>query len=290
MRSTSPGTLDRTELSELWREPEPNRDLFCGVGGCGMAPDPGTVFSVVSEKTRGYSYGFTLRDAGRREWSAKSLPEAKTEVVASRIFWGVGYHQPPIYYLDKWLVDDESIPNPQAGARFRQKAPEFYGLEEGESWSYYQNPFVATRQMNGLIVLNVMLGNSDLKDEQNVIYTLTEPREGATRWYVARDLGQTFGRAEIMNAPRGDIEAFESTGFIIGVQDGKVLFDWGGRHKRLAEDIAPADVRWICRRLDQLTDAQWHDAFHAGGFTRSLADRFIRHIKTKISAGLRLEG
>ena len=42
-----------------------------------------------------------------------------------------------------------------------------------------ENPFVGTRQLNGLLVLQAMLGNSDLKDEQNVIYTLTEPFEGA---------------------------------------------------------------------------------------------------------------
>jgi len=279
-------------LAQLWFKPEPNRDLFCGVGGCKLAPDPNMIFSVVTEKTRGYSYGFTVRDSELHEWSAKSLPEAKTEVVASRVFWGVGYHQPPIFYLNEWrLDDDEKFPNPQAGARFRQKSPDLYGLDAGGTWSYYRNnPFLGTPQLNGMIVLHIMLGSSDLKDEQNAIYHLAEPFEGATRWYVARDLGQSFGSAQILNAPRGDIEAFEKTGFIKGVKNGKVQFEWGGRHLRLAENITPADVRWICRQLNALTDAQWHDAFRAGGFTQSLADRFIRHMKTKIAAGLRLEG
>ena len=48
----------------------------------------------------------------------------------------------------------------------------------------------------------VMLGNSDIKDEQNVTYKLKEPFEGASRWYVARDLGQSFGRTGVLDAPR----------------------------------------------------------------------------------------
>jgi hypothetical protein len=42
-------------------------------------------------------------------------------------------------------------------------------------------------------------GNSDLKDEQNDIYALAEPVEGARRWYVARDLGQSFGHTGVID-------------------------------------------------------------------------------------------
>ena len=40
-------------------------------------------------------------------------PEAPTEVVASRLLWGVGYHQPPIYYVGKWNAEGAPDPNPQ---------------------------------------------------------------------------------------------------------------------------------------------------------------------------------
>ena len=75
-----------------------------------------------------------------------------------------------------------------------------------------------------------MLGNSDLKDEQNALYKLKEPFEGATPWYVARDLGQSFGRTGVLDAPRGDLEVFEETPFIKGVVGGYVRFDYRGRH------------------------------------------------------------
>jgi hypothetical protein len=224
-----------------------------------------------------------------REWSAKFPPEAGTEVVASRILWGIGYHQPPVYLLRQWTAAKATSPNPQLPARFREKDPDLHGLEAGDPWSYYENPFVGTRQMNGLLVLHAMLGNSDLKDAQNVLYTLKQDFEGARRWYVARDLGHTFGRTGLIDAPRGDIEVFEQTPFIRGVEDGRVRLEYSGRHKALFEEIRPADVRWICERLNALSDDQWRDAFEAGGIDPGAARRFIRRMKQKITEGLALK-
>ena len=103
---------------------------------------------------------------------------------------------------------------------------------------------------------------------------------------MARDLGQTFGRTGIINAPRSDIGAFETTPFILRVEHGKVRFDYRGRHQELFRNITPADVRWLCERLGRLTDTQWRDAFRAGGYERELADRFIRRLKHKVAEGL----
>jgi hypothetical protein len=285
IKSTLTGPLDPAQMAELWVAPERNRDLFWGVGGKRLAPDPAAQYRVIEIKRGGYSRGYTVMGPGDREWSAKFPPEASTEVIASRLFWGVGYHQPPIYYLDEWQATAAPSPNPQLPARFREKDPEMNGLDTDASWSYYENPFVGTRQMNGMLVLHVMLGNSDLKDDQNALYTLEKPLEGAARWYVARDLGQTFGRTGVLDPPRGDIEVFEQTPFIRGVANGKVRFEYQGRHKALLDDISPADVRWICDRLAALSDRQMEDAFRAGGYPKALADRFIRRLEQKIAEG-----
>jgi hypothetical protein len=131
-----------------------------------------------------------------------------------------------------------------------------------------------------------MLGNSDLKDEQNVIYTLQTPLEHAQHWYVARDLGQSFGRTGVLDAPRGDPQTFEQTPFIKGMSGGYVRFDWRGRHGVLLERITPEDVHWICGKLQRLSDRQWQDAFRAGGYAPQVAERFIRRFKQKIEEGL----
>ena len=289
IKSTLPGPPNAEQLAQLHVQPERDRDLFHGVGGKKLAPDPKAAYSVIEIKRAGFSRGYTVIGPGDREWSAKFPPEANTEITASRLLWGIGYHQPPIYLLNEWTAEKATSPNPQLPARFREKKPDLHGLDAGDPWSYYQNPFVGTRQLNGLLALQAMLGNSDLKEAQNVVYKLDKEFEGATRWYVARDLGQTFGRTGVLEAPRGDIEVFEATPYIRGVENGKVRFDYRGRHKALFENITPADVRWACERLNGLTDQQWKDAFRAGGFDESEAARFIRRMKQKISEGLALK-
>ena len=290
IKPVQPEAPSAGRMAELWTEPSRNRDLFGGIGGSALAPDPADRYKVIEIKERGFSEGYTVTDRKGREWSAKFPPEAQPEVVTSRIFWGLGYHQVPIYLLAKWNADKATEPNPQRPARFRAKHISVDGAklkEEGE-WSYYQNPFVGTRQLAGMIVLHVMLGNSDLKDEQNVLYSLDQPIDGARVWYVARDLGHTFGRSGLLDAPRNDIEAFEHSKFITGVENGIVKLDFAGRHGALVDHITVADVRWICTRLSALSDSQWRDAFRAGAYDSALADRFIRRMKQKIAEGLSL--
>jgi hypothetical protein len=274
----------------LWIEPEPGRDLFHGVGGPRLAPSPGVTYLVTSIKKGGFSDGYTLLDPRGREWSAKLYPEARTEVVASRILWGLGYHQPPNYVLEQWTADGARSDNPQPVARFREEKPNFHGLTEAGDWSYADNPFLGTKPLKGLIVLNVLLANSDLKDANNMLYTLAEPVEGARRWFVARDLGQTFGRTGLLQSRRDDIDSFEKTRFITGVEKGIVHFEYFGLHGALLDDMTPADVGWICARLARLTDRQWSDAFRAGGYAEPTARRYIRRLKLKIAEGLALEG
>src|SRR5215471_2675614 len=92
----------RDQLAELWSTPEPNRDLYWGVGGEALAPDPKASYTVVEVKKGGFSTGLTVKDPDDRKWSVKFPPEASTEIVASRLLWGVGFHQPPQYYVGEW--------------------------------------------------------------------------------------------------------------------------------------------------------------------------------------------
>lgn len=86
-------------VSELWQAPLEPRDLFHGPGGQGGVPRE-RAFTFVAEDTTGWSPGFDVRDDSGIEWSVKTGPEAQSEVVTSRILWGIGFHQPPTYYLE----------------------------------------------------------------------------------------------------------------------------------------------------------------------------------------------
>jgi hypothetical protein len=278
----------KASISELWSAPDSPRNLLDGVGGPELAPPPDVKYRIIEVKVGGFSDGYTVVGPEKREWSAKLPPEASTEVVASRILWAVGFHQPPIYFLREWHADGADVSNPQLPARFREKDPSLHGLKSEGDWSFYDNPFVGTTQLNGLLALQALLGNSDLKDSNNTLYTLSRPHEGAARWYVARDIGHTFGRTGVLFAPRGDIDVFENTPFIRGVSGDLVQLEFRGLHASLFKAIRVADVRWICERLNALTDEQWRDAFRAGGYEPGLADRFIRSLKQKIAQGLSL--
>jgi hypothetical protein len=291
--STLPGPPTRAQLAQLWVDRDDRVDLFWGAGGKSLAPDPAATYTVIEVKQGGFSRGYTVKGPDDREWSAKFPPEASSEVVASRVLWAAGYHQPPIYYVMRWDAEKAPLPNPQLPARFREKKPRLQGkieLHDAGIWSYYENPFIGTRELKGLLVLHALLGNSDLKDDNNALYRLKEAVDGASVWYVARDIGHTFGRTGVIDAPRGDPEIFERTPFIKGIVNGRVTFDWRGRHDRLLDDITPADVRWICGRLQRITDRQWSDAFRAGGYPDQDAARFIRRLKQKIAEGLALQG
>ena len=81
-------------IGELWQEPSDirQRDVFHGPGGSTLM-QRGTAFSFVARDTGGWSPGFDVRAADGTDWSVKLGPEAKSEVVSSRILWAIGFHQ-----------------------------------------------------------------------------------------------------------------------------------------------------------------------------------------------------
>ena len=279
-------TLDRPptakEIQQLWVQPEDitARDLVWGVGGKRCAPDPDAVYTFVEEKKGGFSPGYDVKDPEGHTWKVKMGPEAGPEVVASRLFWAIGYHQPPIYHLAEWRLDGGPDPGVQEGGRFREVLDT---LEKGEDWSWHRNPFVGTRPYRGLIVLNAMLNNSDLKTDNNSIYEAGDEWPQPGRWFVVRDIGHSFGRTGIMHGTRGDLDGFLEHGFITWFDDEHVDFEWHGRHHDLLNDITPEDVRWTADLLAQLTDRQWEDAFAAGGYEGKGARAFIARMKEKIA-------
>ena len=215
-------------------------------------------------------------------------PEAPTETTASRILWGIGYHQPPVYYVPSWNASKATSPNPQMSARFREKKPDLHGLDAKTTWSDYQNPFVGTPQMNGLLVLQAMLGNSDLKDAQNALYKLKEPFEGAKHWYVA---GISARRSAVPASSMRHVATSASSSrrrsspVSPTAKSSSITADGTASSSRTSRRRTSAGSA----RSSHLTDAQWHDAFRAGGFAMPIADRFIVRMKQKIADGLALK-
>ena len=287
IRRSTPDAPTAAQMAEFWVDADPTtRDLFWGPGGRENAPDPGARYEF-EERSSGqlkFSRGFDVKDERGIKWSTKFWPEAQSEVVASRLMWAAGYHQPPTYYVPRWtLSGDTGWAGPQGASRFR---PNPHWMKKDGDWDWHQNPFVGTQPWRGALVMMAMINNSDLKPSQNTIYDLKEEREGARRWYVVRDVGLSLGETGTFWARRNDIEKFEKQGFIKEVKDGRVRFDYSGRWKELFRDLTPEDVRWLCERLSRLTPQQWSDAFRAAGYPDDLGARFIKRFQEKIAQGL----
>jgi hypothetical protein len=311
--------ISAARLAELRVDPGPApRDLFWGVGGRRYAPPADAAYRLVSKDATGFSVSYDVESPDGIEWSAKIGPEAQTEVVASRILWGLGYHQPPVYYLPSWTLTErrpstaaQGVPSnvearKESEARFRPKLAELKRLRE--VWSWADNPFSGTQELKGLLVILLMLNSSDLKDSNNSMYEFVMPPAGAPamtagrpwtvaqgapsgvegRWFVVRDLGASFGETGKLYPRRNWLEGFEEHAFITQIAGSGVKFDYDGRHQELLAMIGPSDVQWAAGQMARLTDGQWRDAFRAGNYAPPQADRYIARIKEKIADGLAL--
>ncbi|HJR64235.1 MAG TPA: hypothetical protein VJ803_11090 [Gemmatimonadaceae bacterium] len=287
-----PAPVSAARLVELRVDPGPTpRDLFWGVGGRRYAPPPDASYRLVGKDETGFSVSFDVTSPDDLEWSAKIGPEAQTEVVVSRVLWGLGYHQPPVYYLPSWTLDAAGAePRKESEARFR---PKLRGLErQSDSWNWADNPFSGTRELKGLLVVLLIMNSTDLKDSNNSVYEVTAPLAGIpgtpARWFLVRDLGAALGETGKLYPRRNWLDAFEKESFITSISESTVEFDYDGRHQELLTMIRPDDVRWAAGQLARLTETQWQDAFRAGNYARPQADRYIRRIREKIADGLAL--
>jgi hypothetical protein len=292
VRPTMPA--QQAQVSELWEVPTDlaSRDLFHGPWGAANAPDPHATYSFVKAKEHGTNPGMTVHDPQGREWHVKQAPhndegaEGPVEVVLSRVLSAVGYHQPPVYFLPAFTVEGERGARVVPGGRFRLQHK---ALKNLGTWSWQQNPFVDTSPYRGLLVLLMMFDSSDLKNDNNTLYEVSEPLTGPDRWYVVRDLGTALGETGRLKPKRSDPDLFERQVFVSGVRNGFVEFSYHGWHQELFKHrIAPRDVRWAADLLAQLADDQWSDAFRAGGYDRAVASRFIRRLHQKIADGRKL--
>lgn len=292
--NTGPATVDR--LAELWQAPDnmSTRDLLNGPGGSDGAPRADETYTWVSTDTTGYSAGYDVRGSDGRSWDVKLGPEAQSEIVASRVLWAIGYHQPTMYYVRSWQLSG-GPGGQQQGARFRLESEQAEAIGE---WSWSDNEFVGTRPYHGLIATNVLINNWDWKTNNNRIYQI---KDGALplRRYVVRDLGASFGATRssrllwVLPVPmrgfgqgtRNNIDHFESQGFIKRVNEGRVSFDFRTFYGAVVDLVRPADVRWTAELLNRLSDKQWDDAFSAADYSPEVRARFIRKIKAKIAEG-----
>ncbi|HKO98322.1 MAG TPA: hypothetical protein VJU86_15095 [Pyrinomonadaceae bacterium] len=249
----------------LWRAPAniASRNLFLGPGGAAMRPDLSRI-SFLEEDKGGYSgTKYRIRDRAGREWVAKVGKESQSEAAAVRLLWAVGYETEVNYLVPRLTIPGKGT---FEDVRLEARPASEKRLDE---WKWDENPFVGTREFQGLKVMMLFLENWDIKDSNNEIVQV----KGTNRLrYVVSDLGATFGKTGglpvlwTITRSRNDPEDFEKAKFVDGVEGGFVKFKYSGKKKDIFENITVADARWIGDLLSRLSRAQIRDAFRAANY------------------------
>jgi hypothetical protein len=260
----------------LWHDPGDiaRRDLFYGFGGKQNAPDLSAKFTFMGRDKSGTSEKIYVNDSTGKEWIVKFGPEARPETAATRIVWAVGYHVDRDYFVRSVHIEGRGGFEAR-NVRFKLRHA---GFKEEGLWKWEVNPFLGTRELDGLKVLMALLNNWDLKYSNNKI-ARPDKKSGEhdeALFYVA-DLGATFGTTGAIArkllpfgdppaGSKGDPAGYSKQPFIDGVKNGTVRFHYKGKDPSALQGVSVANARWMGNLLGQLSDKQLSDAFRAAGW------------------------
>src|ERR1700741_3352586 len=160
----------------IWRDPGDisTLNLMYGAGGSEHAPDPSGIYTFEREIMHGTSPKFDVKDGRGVKWRIKLGQEPQAETAATRLLWAAGYFVDEDYYLREIKV--EGLPTLHRGqsfvseggivhrVRLERKIKE---IEKIGNWDWFKNPFVGSRELNGLRALMALLNNWDLKTINN---------------------------------------------------------------------------------------------------------------------------
>lgn len=257
----------------------PSMDLFKGPGGDNMKPDLSKIEFIKEEKD-GHNKKYRIKDGSGKVWVAKLGREAKPETAAVRLLHGIGY-KTEINYLVPLLT----IPGKGTFQNVRLEArPDNY--DRLEEWKWKDNPFVGTKELQGLKMMMVFMTNWDVLDLQNKVVDV-----GGENHYIVSDLGATFGRLGNNNFPiiyrlgrkTGSPKHYAKTKFIRRVEDdGDVILSYKGKNRGVFKGFTVEDARWLSGLMSQLSDKQIGDAFRAANYNQAEVAVYVNAVKRKI--------
>jgi hypothetical protein len=282
---------------------EEANDLRYGPGGEGYVPQP--PFEFVEEILTVSHPGVSVRDRKHRLWRVKWGAEAKPEAFCVRFAAACGYFAEVTHYIASGRIDGVDAltrARPMVGedgsftdARFELEDRSVRMLFEEHSWAWNDNPFVGTRQLDGLKIVVMLLSNWDSKDRRDVsrgsntaIFEHQISRFSTEARYLITDWGGAMGRwgTTVVSRGRWDAEGFEAQtpGFVASVQDGLVDFGYQGQRSEIGRGLPVAHVRWFYRKVRRITEPALRKGLLASGGTEEEAARFARALMMRIEA------
>lgn len=261
----------------LWEPVEiGSRDLFRGPTSEGIHPALNKV-TFLGKQPGGNNLKYRIKDGNGREWVVKIADESQAEVAAVRLIWALGYRTEIDQIVPK--INIEKIGS-YKNARFEAR-PE--NLKRGERWSWTSNPFIGTKEFNGLKIMMALINNWDLKDENNLIV-----HEGDRAYYIISDLGSSFGKLSDRSKSRSGRSVnkpkdFAKAEFVKGVNNGIIELDYRGMGEDLIKGVPVEHARWLADMLMQLSDKQIGDAFRAANYSAENVGLLTQSLKARIN-------
>jgi hypothetical protein len=284
----------------LWRDPGAveRLDLAAGPGRRAMTPKPPFVF--VKDLDTGTSPKVRVRDANRREWVAKWGAEVKAENFASRLVWACGYFVEPTYFVREGVIrghpgKGKSRSYVAADGRFQDARFQLWDshLLEKHDWSWSYNPFLGTRELNGLKILVMLTSNWDDKDARNVdlgsntaIQEYIGPGGKKEYRYLITDWGGTMGKVGLpLVHNKWDCDGYsgQDSEFVTGIKGGMVQWGFSGTNNEVKQGISVQDIGWLLRYLGRITDSQLRGALRASGATPTETECFTVAVRRRIT-------
>lgn len=272
---------DRGDISKL--------NLVLGIGS--ESGKPKAPFQFDKEDVTGTNPKIKIIDANGVKWNLKFDEEVHAEVAASRIAWACGYMVEESYFIPsgkvngvtglgrakKFVGSDGSFTNAMAEKRPGNIA------RRAINWDWSSNPFVGTKELSGLAILNCLLSNWDAKTTNNNVLGMHDGNGGVKDWYLVADWGGTFGKTGgFLSHSKWDLADYSKQRFIEGSRSGAISFHYSGKMSALRS--VPSDhARWFLGVIGKLSDNQLRDAFRAAGATQAETEGFSAQIRKRIS-------
>jgi len=288
-KSKEPKPIPADAKAVLWQEPTDitSRDLFLGSGGESMKPDLSHVV-FLKDETKSYSTKYRVRDGAGNEWVVKIGPEAQPETAAVRLVWAAGYYADTTYLVPHVVIEGKGAFD---NVRFEARGHGEKRLDQ--RWDWDKNPFVGTKELQGLKVIMALMNNWDIQNHNNNVILVTDEASGQqVARYIDTDLGASFAKeGKFLGHTRCRPDQYVAdTKFIKGVDKGKVVFDYRGKNQHLLDDITVEQAKWITGILSQLSEQQIRDAFRAANYSPEEVEGLTRTVMARIGELQKLAG
>jgi hypothetical protein len=288
----------------LWRDRGNIESLNLLYGPGGKKHQPAGKFTFVKEDKQGTSPKFEIVDERGVLWKTKLGKETQSETAATRLVWAAGYFTDEDYYLPELRV--EKMPKLDRGRQFVSADGVVRGVrlerrvngqKKSGNWSWFKNPLVRTKELNGLRIMMALINNWDLKDTNNVIYE----EKGEEPRYAISDLGATFGRTgNPLFRSKSNLRDYRGTKFIQTVKPEYVdfflssrpfiltVFDIPNYVRRtkmqgVVKHIPRAHAKWLGQLLGKLSTEQIRDCFRAAGYSPEEVEGYARVVQGRIA-------